>query len=444
MVYRAPPTAGWRGPMGRMAATPETPVPKPSALPFSAEARRPFLAMATSYVLGTFNDNFFKQAVMLLAVTQGRKELQGLAALAFTLPFVLLAAPAGWMADRFPKRSVVVGAKALETLAGLVGLAGLVTGHLELMVGMVGLMGLQATFFSPALNGSIPELHPAEEVPKVNALLRVGVSTAILVGVTGAGLVLDIKGPGLLGAPRGQALVGIVTVALSLLGLAVSFGIPRREPADPARPFPWSGPGDTWRELRVIAADRLLGRILAADVFIWAAGVYQLLVINTLGKEQLGLSDAGTSLLVAAQLVGLALGGLLAARWAKGSAWFQVLVPAGLAMALAAGGLAALPLLPGAARLGAAFLLVGTTGAAGGLYLIPCESFLQVRPAPERRGAVWAAANSASFAGMALASIAYLPLRTLPPNLAYGVLGAAALGFTLWLRVEFRHPAWRV
>ncbi|HOD33746.1 MAG TPA: MFS transporter, partial [Holophaga sp.] len=134
------------------------------ARPLSAEVRRPFLAMAASYVLGTFNDNFFKQAVMLLAVTQGQKELQGLAALAFTLPFVLLAAPAGWMADRFPKRTVVVGAKALETAAALVGLAGLVTGHLELMVGMVGLMGLQATFFSPALNGSIPELHPAEEV----------------------------------------------------------------------------------------------------------------------------------------------------------------------------------------------------------------------------------------------------------------------------------------
>ncbi len=412
------------------------------ARPLSAEVRRPFLAMAASYVLGTFNDNFFKQAVMLLAVTQGQKELQGLAALAFTLPFVLLAAPAGWMADRFPKRTVVVGAKALETAAALVGLAGLVTGHLELMVGMVGLMGLQATFFSPALNGSIPELHPAEEVPRVNALLRVGVSTAILVGVTSAGLVLDVRGGSLLGAPRGHALVGIMTVALSLLGVVVSFGIPRRAAADPARPFPWSGPVDTWRELKAIGADRLLGRILVADVFIWAAGVYQLLVINTLGKEQLGLSDAGTSLLVAAQLVGLALGGLLAARWARGEGWYRVLVPAGLAMAGSAGALAGLPLLPEGARVGAAFLLVGATGVSGGLYLIPCESFLQIRPAPERKGAVWAAANSASFAGMAVASVLYLPLRTLPPNLAYGLLGLAALGFTLWLGAGFRRPGW--
>ncbi|OQA38309.1 MAG: 2-acyl-glycerophospho-ethanolamine acyltransferase [Acidobacteria bacterium ADurb.Bin340] len=395
------------------------------ARPLSAEVRRPFLAMAASYVLGTFNDNFFKQAVMLLAVTQGQKELQGLAALAFTLPFVLLAAPAGWTKGEF-----------------LANMSHEIRTPLNGVVGMVGLMGLQATFFSPALNGSIPELHPAEEVPRVNALLRVGVSTAILVGVTSAGLVLDVRGGSLLGAPRGHALVGIMTVALSLLGVVVSFGIPRRAAADPARPFPWSGPVDTWRELKAIGADRLLGRILVADVFIWAAGVYQLLVINTLGKEQLGLSDAGTSLLVAAQLVGLALGGLLAARWARGEGWYRVLVPAGLAMAGSAGALAGLPLLPEGARVGAAFLLVGATGVSGGLYLIPCESFLQIRPAPERKGAVWAAANSASFAGMAVASVLYLPLRTLPPNLAYGLLGLAALGFTLWLGAGFRRPGW--
>ena len=101
-----------------------------------------------------------------------------------------------------------------------------------------------------------------------------------------------------------------------------------------------------------------------------------------------------------------------------------------------------LPLLPEGARVGAAFLLVGATGVSGGLYLIPCESFLQIRPAPERKGAVWAAANSASFAGMAVASVLYLPLRTLPPNLAYGLLGLAALGFTLWLGAGFRRPGW--
>ena len=79
---------------------------------------------------------------------------------------------------------------------------------------------------------------------------------------------------------------------------------------------------------------------------------------------------------------------------------------------------------------------------AGGVFLIPCESFLQIRPAPERKGAVWASANFASFAGMAVASAAHTGLAGLLPTLAYGVLGLFSLSFTVWLAVEFRRKEW--
>ena len=407
------------------------------------EARSRFAAMAGAYFMGTFNDNFFKQAVMLIAVTAGRKDLQGIVVLAFTAPFVVLAAPAGWLADRFPKRSVVIAAKSMELMAAFVGLAGLVTGHLGLMVGMVGLMGLQATFFSPALNGAIPELFPPARVTWANGILRMLVTTGILVGITLAGFVLDIGGAPLLSAPRGRVLVGVMVVAISALGLLVSFGIPRRNAADATRRFPWTGPVETVRELRAIWRDRQLGRILVADVFLWSAGAFQLILINTLGKEQFGLSDSLTSLLVAAQMLGLAVGGLLAAHFSTGSRWFRVLLPAGLGMALAMGLVSLVPVLPAALRIPSLYGLIGLAGAAGGLFLIPCESFLQIRPAPERKGAVWAAANFASFSGMAVASVVYIALKSLKPSSAYGVLGAMSLLITAWLYSEFRREEWR-
>ena len=59
-------------------------------------ARGKFAAMAASYSLGVFNDNFFRQSAMLLAIAAGRKHYQGWIALLFTLPYLLLAAPAGW------------------------------------------------------------------------------------------------------------------------------------------------------------------------------------------------------------------------------------------------------------------------------------------------------------------------------------------------------------
>ena len=406
------------------------------------QARGKFAAMAASYFMGTFNDNFFKQAVMLLALAAGREKFQGAAGIAFTVPFILFAAPAGWMADRFPKRNVVISAKTVEMVAALVGALGIILGNLWIMVGMVAIMGTQSTFFSPALNGSIPELYPASHVTKANAVLRMIITVGILIGISFSGFVLDWKGAPVFGAARGSAMVGFAVILYAALGLAVSLGIPAHAAADPGRPFPWTGPLDTIRELREVWMDRQLGRILVADVFIWSVGVFQLLVINSLGKLQFHLNDSRTSLLVASQLVGLALGGLLSARYAKGHHWFKVLPPAGVAMGLLMLAIGGVPHLPATAQIPLLYVLIGLAGMAGGLFLIPCESFLQVRPAPARKGAVWASANFASFSGMAAASLLYIPLTALRPTLAYAALGVVSLLFTAWMALEFRQKEW--
>ena len=67
-----------------------------------------FLSMATTYSLGVFNDNFFKQAALLLAIGAGLTHLQGTATIVFALPFILCSAYAGWLADRYPKKNIVI------------------------------------------------------------------------------------------------------------------------------------------------------------------------------------------------------------------------------------------------------------------------------------------------------------------------------------------------
>jgi acyl-[acyl-carrier-protein]-phospholipid O-acyltransferase/long-chain-fatty-acid--[acyl-carrier-protein] ligase len=409
------------------------------------EARGKFAAMASSYFMGNFNDNFYKQTVMLWAIAAGMGKYQGLVAAAFTMPFILFAAPAGWLADRYPKRRVVIGAKAVELLASFVGAAGLLTGQLWLMIAMVALMGLQATFFSPALNGSIPELYPESHVTKANAILRMIVTVGILLGISLSGTVLGLQGDPIWGADRGRVVVGLCIIGVAAAGLLVSQGVPWRAAADPGRPFPVSGPLDTFSELGRIWADRQLGRTLVADIYIWAAGVFQLLIINTLGLEQFHLSKQGTSLLLASQLLGIAGGGLLAAIFAKGQRWFKVLIPAGIGMAASMGAIGAIPLMPSGIQIPALYILVALAGVSGGLFMIPCESFLQIRPVPERKGAVWASANFASFSAMSLVSLAYtfIPvLNRMLPTHAYLGLGGISLFITLWLVLEFRHKEW--
>ena len=403
------------------------------------QARGKFAAMAASYFLGTFNDNLYKQGVLLLAVAAGRTMFQGLAAAAYTLPFVLFAAPAGWAADRYSKRTVVIGAKAVEFGAALVGAAGLLLGNLWLMVGMVGLMGIQATFFSPALNGSIPELYPPSYVTQANGVLRMLVTVAILVGTACSGIVLDLKGQPLLGAAFGPGALAGAVIAIAVLGIAVSLGIPFRPAADAGRAFPWTGPLETVRELKAVFQDRLLGTVVWADVFIWGLGALQLLLVNPLGLSQFHLSKQLTSGLVASQMIGIGLGGLLAGRWATGERWHRVLAPACGVMALFLGLMAAVPLFPAALQVPLLFPLLALVGASGGLILIPCESFIQVRPAPERKGAVWASANGIVFAGIVVASLLSNLLNLfLLPTLSFGVLAVAAVGFVLWLKLRFR------
>jgi hypothetical protein len=134
-------------------------------------------------------------------------------------------------------------------------------------------------------------------------------------------------------------------------------------------------------------------------------------------------------------MVGIGAGGLLSARLAKGVRWHRVLVPAGACMGLAMLALAAAPLLSGPVRLPGFFLLMALVGGFGGLFLIPVESFIQVRPDPARRGAVLAAANFAVFGGILLSGPLSSLLNALwRPTVSFAVVGALTLSLSLAIR----------
>ena len=395
--------------------------------------------MAASYSLGVFNDNFFKQVAMLLAIGAMHKEFQGWMLFLFTAPFVLLAAPAGWLADRFPKRNVVIAAKGLEVLAMICGAAGVLTGSWPLIIAMVCAMGLQSCIFGPSLNGSIPELYPASYVITANGVLKVFVTVAIMAGFAVAGFVLDIQGE-VLGLPAGRCIAAIIALCVAGVGFAASFGVPHRPAAmHDGRKFPWTGPLDTVLTVAGCFRDRVLGLVIVADMFVWFVGSLEMLVINVLGKEQLGYSGSATSGMIVAELGGLAVGGLLAGRLASGPRWHRVLAPA--ALGLAAGmemvAMAAAALGEPVRYCGILLGLI-VAGVSGGLFMIPCESFVQVRPAADRRGAVISAANFMVFIGiMASAPLANAINEHIRPSVSFALLGGLSLLAALALRAAF-------
>jgi acyl-[acyl-carrier-protein]-phospholipid O-acyltransferase/long-chain-fatty-acid--[acyl-carrier-protein] ligase len=382
--------------------------------------------MAGTYFVGVFNDNFFKQAALLMAVAAGKSEIQGYATIIFTLPFIVFASQAGWCADRFSKRSVVIAAKALELVAMIFGALGVLYGNWILILVMLGIEGTQATIFSPALNGSIPELYPPEYVITANAIIKMISTAAILIGIAVAGFVLDLQGT--VGVwPLNHATVAAVVIGISVCGVLMSFGVAKFPAASPKAKFPWQ-PFETLKVLYAIRLDSLLAISIAANTFFWFIGSLNVLAINELGLSQFKLSNSITSVLVVAELVGIAGGGLLSIYLAKKIKWYRLLAPAAAVMAVCMAAVGAVPYCAESAKLACLLTALAVLGIAGGVFVIPLESFIQVRPAADRKGATIAAANFAAFSGILLSgpTLNFFNRLAITPSSDFAIMGAMA------------------
>ncbi|MBN1865589.1 MAG: MFS transporter [Victivallales bacterium] len=400
------------------------------------KARKSFIAIAISYFMGLFNDNFYKEAALLLAVLQGRTMLQAVAAGGFTLAYMFAAGYGGWMADRYSKGNVIIAAKGVEVVAMIIGAAGIWTGNWYLVIMMVSIMGAQSAIFSPSMNGSIPELYPDEYVQTANTYVRILSTSAIFIGMALAGYLIDFKEPSWADIPQGVLLVGICVLAAAFIGFFVAFGAPRIGAHDCDAKFPWLGPVESVREILLLRRDKILSLCVCGNVYLWSiATVLTLLVVN-LGIGQFGVSSTATAGIKIMFLMGIAVGGVVSNIVAKGKAFYRVFIPTIYAM----GGLLVLVgiapyVLHGRLSLGVVVGLLVCVGIAGGMDLIPLESIIQIRPHPAMKGRVIAAANFAVFAGMAMGTgvMALLNLIEFDPTTSLGIVGAITLVFASWL-----------
>lgn len=422
--------------------------------------------MGSCYALGTFTDNFYKQAAILLAASTQMSSMQSIATVLFSLPFIVFSAWAGWLADRMVKKYIVVAAKSMELLAMLFGGLMLVRGNWAGILAVIFFMGTQSTIFSPALNGSIPENFPAAQVPRVNSLIKLASTAAILAGMALAGVFLDFTPSSLGGilpdfgltesaaavsapdggpvpvSPYGRAVASAFIIIIAVLGLLTAF-ILRKKPAASsggpnAAPFPWTGPLDSARHTLECRKDPPLFLALLAEA--WFYGIAAVAVISVANLTTgLGYSNTVASLVTAVLMIGIAAGSLIAGRCSADS-WRRLLLPAGTGMALM---LILTSLAPGLPTSGPnpqlcwIFACLGLSGLCGGIYLIPLASYIQVRPAAHEKGRILGVSNFMSFSAMALFGAAFQLISLLPPALTFVVYGASTLAM-IWLFIHKR------
>ena len=140
--------------------------------------------------LTAINDNIFRWFVIGVGKTFVAPQYHGrilmFGTVCFVLPYILFASPAGWMADRFQKRNVIIGCKIAEIIVMALGVVSLMFGSLWMLMFTVALMGAQSALFAPSKIGTIPELLSEEEISKGNGVFALATLSAVVIGM-GAG-----------------------------------------------------------------------------------------------------------------------------------------------------------------------------------------------------------------------------------------------------------------
>jgi len=432
----------------------------------SLYADRSFWGMTVTQFFGAFNDNLFKQLILLLsistAIESGGKDFddqQWLPMLIFAAPFLLLTGIAGFFSDKFGKRGIIIGCKVAEVVVmglGAIGFA-LYSNNQSLffLYSVLFLMGAQSAFFGPAKYGILPEMLRGQDLPRANGFIMMTTFLAIIFGTVAAGFLLKEF--------RDQLWIGsLLCISIAIVGTLTSLFVRRVPPANPGLQCERSSfvvPPDMVQLLR---GDRpLLMALLVSSVFWLLAGMVPS-AVNILGKSELALDDDWTSVMAGMVGVGIAVGCAVGGVISRGKIHFGLIrvgsvgmmlcmlllaIPSDGDIQLLQNAQGELMRFPGFAEAGqwlgffgslATLLLLGMFT---GFFAVPLQVFLQSRPPDDKKGRMIAVMNQANWIGVLLSAVFYLLLSQLierqdwPRSMMFLFLGALMLPIVL-----FYHP----
>jgi MFS family permease len=431
---------------GNPFATPQEVAPSlPEAIP--PLGRDPsFWGMTVTQFLGAFNDNVFKQLLLLLAIpavaaataaAETESDDQWKAMLVFALPFLLFSGFAGFLSDKHSKRSIVVLAKAAEIFVMLMGLAAFywqsAFGYEGLLV-VLFLMGTHSAFFGPAKYGILPEMLHQRDLPRANGIFLMTTFLAIIFGQVSAGFLKE-------NFANALWVASLFCVGIAVAGTISSLLVRSGPPAQPQLRFTPGAFFITKDMLSALLADRpLLMALLVSSTFWMIAGLAQP-GVNSLGKMQLLVGDVKTSIMQGAIGVGIMCGCLLAGFLSRGNVSFRI-------MNIGAWGLVATLALLAPWKSGGEHLLgfwlclpvLILLGGFTGFFAVPVQVFLQTRSAQAQKGRMIAAMNQVNWIGILVSAILYKVLDVivvqlgLPRSALFGCVALMMLPIALFYR----------
>ena len=383
---------------------------------FTLLRTRRFLPFFITQLLGAFNDNIFKQSLILailykLTIDGDRAIWVNLCALLFILPFFLFSALAGQFGEKFNKDALIRAIKVGEIVIMAVGATGFLFNHLELMLLALFAMGTHSALFGPVKYSIMPQALREDELVGGNGLVEMGTFLAILAGTIGAGIMMS--------SAHYAPVVAVAIVGVALLGYLASRGIPRAAASSPQLRLDWNIFSQSWATLRLgLGQTPAVSRSIVGNSWFWFVGAIYLTQIPAYAKEWLYGDETVVTLILTVFSVGIALGSMLCEKL-SGRKVEIGLVPFGsfgltvfgLLLWWHSGGMPQnvqandwLAVLGYGQAWWVLFDILGL-GVFGGFYIVPLYALIQSRTAENERARVIAANNILNALFMVVSAI---------------------------------------
>lgn len=365
-----------------------------------------FLPLVITQFLGAFNDNLFKNALVILITYRlaeryqlNAQVLAVIAGIMLILPFFIFSATAGQLADKYDKAWLSRWIKFAEIILMLAAALGFYLDDLYFLLTVLFLMGAQSAFFGPIKYGILPDHLAEDELVSGNALIETTTFLAILTGAILGGLTIL--------EANGVLLISILLVGVAIAGWIASLFIPSTNPAMPNLPIGYNIIIETWRVVKHARKDKIVFWCVLGTSWFWMLGGNFLSMFPALAKDVIGANEQVVTLFLLSFSLGVTTGSLLCNSLLRGEvhAGFVPLGAFGLTIFMidtyftaatftpASGHFINIQeffAMPGSWRLLFSLTMVAVSG---GIFIVPLYALLQQQSEPEHRARNIGASN---------------------------------------------------
>jgi acyl-[acyl-carrier-protein]-phospholipid O-acyltransferase/long-chain-fatty-acid--[acyl-carrier-protein] ligase len=382
-----------------------------------AQNRRSLGLVLAVQALNAFNDNFVKMLLIAFAgaVAAGTElgdSMQVYLGAIFCVPYVFFAPVAGWLSDRYSKRTVMVWMQVAQVIVFGAFIAAMMLheAQMTLALSLVAffLLATQATFFSPAKMGIIKELVGGKRLGPANGMLQMTMFIGILSGMWAGGAWFGARLHEL-NDPWASAWIPMLVVsALALLQIPGALAV-MRTPEHSTTNFHRGVWTEHFTHLKLVFGNRPIKLAAIGVSYFWFMSNAVGTILVTLSRERHpGDSAAAATTLstMAAMLgIGIIVGSALAALASKRRTEMGLVPIAGIGLGVAT-------LLAGLAPQTGPLVYFGMVGIglAGGAFMTPLYAFVQQRSHPDELARVLSAMNLMDCLASIVANIVVVKL----------------------------------